>query len=169
MVFKTPDKINSLSFFLVAVIVFIFSGCTIVRKYQKNKPFVYSNNINLDIDDVTPDEKVIIRSRLNTQLDDSSKIRVKDVAFILHYVDKPPAFDTISARASAENMQASMINLGYYRAKAFYNYFIDSTKKDQKRVTTTYEVIAGTRTLIDTFTYMLNKPELQQLAVANKK
>lgn len=169
MVLKTPDKkINTLSFFLVAVAVFIFSSCTIVRKYQKNKPFVYNNNINLDINDVTPDEKVIIRSRLNTQLDDSSKIRVKDVAFILHYIDRPPAFDTLSARASAENMQISMVNLGYYSAKAGFIYLIDSSKKDQKRVTTTYEVEAGKRTLIDTFAYMLSKPELQQLALKTK-
>jgi hypothetical protein len=135
MVFKTPDKINPFSFFLVAVTVFIFSSCTIVRKYQKNKPFVYSNNINLNINDVTPDEKLIIKSRLNTQLDDSSKIKVKDVAFILHYIDKPPTFDTISARASADNMQLSMVNLGYYNAKTDYKFSIDSSKKSQKRLT----------------------------------
>ena len=171
MAFKIPDKIfNPFSFLLVIVTVFFFSGCTIVRKYQKNKPFVYNNNINLNIDDVTPDEKVIIRSRLNTQLDDSSKIRIKDVAFILHYIDRPTAFDTISAQASADNMQSSMVNLGYYSAKASYKYFIDSSKKGgaQKRVTTTYEVDAGKRTLIDTFAYLLDKPELQQLALQTK-
>jgi hypothetical protein len=168
MVFKTPDKINPFPFFLFAVSVFIFSGCTIVRKYQKSKPFVYSNNINLNINDVTPDEKVIIKSRLNTQLDDSSKIKVKDVAFVLHYIDKPPAFDTISARASADNMQISMVNLGYYKAKTDFKFAIDSSNKNQKRVTTTYEVEAGKRTLIDTFAYLLNKPELQQLALRTK-
>ncbi|MBA3675114.1 MAG: BamA/TamA family outer membrane protein [Chitinophagaceae bacterium] len=145
-----------------------FSGCTIVRKYQKNKPFVYANNINLNIDGVTSDEKVIIKSRLNTQLDDSSKIRTKDVAFVLHYIDRSPVFDTISARASAENMQTSMVNLGYYSAKTSYKYFIDSAKQLQQRVTTTYEVDAGKRTLIDTFAYMLDKPELQQLALQTK-
>ena len=141
---------------------------TIVRKYQKNKHFVYSNNINLNINDVTPDEKVIIKSRLNTQLDDSSKIKVKDVAFVLHYIDKPPAFDTISARASADNMQISMVNLGYYNAKTDFKFAIDSSKKNQKRVTTTYEIEAGKRTLIDTFAYVFNKPELQQLALQTK-
>ncbi len=169
MVFKNPDKIiNPSLFFLIIAGVFIFSGCTIVRKYQKNKPFVYNNNINLNIEDVTPDEKVIIRSRLNTQLDDSSKVKVKDVAFILHYIDNPPAFDTNSVRASADNMQVSMVNLGYYNAKADYKYFIDTTKKEQKRVTTTYEVDAGKRTLIDTFAYMLDNPELQRLAIQTK-
>ena len=82
MVYKFPDKIF-LTFFLLSLL--IFSSCTIVRKYQKNKPFVYENKINLNIDNVSPDEKVIIRSRLNTQLDDSSKVRIKDVAFVLHY------------------------------------------------------------------------------------
>ncbi|HEV8080399.1 MAG TPA: BamA/TamA family outer membrane protein, partial [Chitinophagaceae bacterium] len=167
MAFKYPDKIIN-SFLFIAATLFIFSGCTIVRKYQKNKPFVYANNINLNIDGVTSDEKVIIKSRLNTQLDDSSKIRTKDVAFVLHYIDRPPVFDTISARASAENMQTSMVNLGYYSAKTSYKYFIDSSKQLQKRVTTTYEVNAGKRTLIDTFAYLLSKPELQQLALQTK-
>jgi hypothetical protein len=168
MVFKSPKIINPFSFFFVAVTVFIFSSCTIVRKYQKNKPFVYANNINLNIDGVTSDEKVIIKSRLNTQLDDSSKVKVKDVAFLLHYIDRPPVFDTISASASADNMQSSMINLGYYNAKTTYKYIIDSAKKEQKRVITTYEVEAGKRTLIDTFAYLIDKPELQQLAVQSK-
>ena len=168
MVFKNPKILNPFSFFFVAVTLFIFSSCTIVRKYQKNKPFVYANNINLNIDGVTSDEKVIIKSRLNTQLDDSSKVKVKDVAFLLHYIDRPPVFDTISASASADNMQSSMINLGYYNAKTSFKYIIDSAKKEQKRVTTTYEVEAGKRTLIDTFAYLIDKPELQQLAVQSK-
>ena len=170
MVFKTPDKkINPSLFIFFTVAMVLFSGCIFVRKYQKNKPFVYRNNINLKIDDVTPDEKVIIKSRLNTQLDDSSKVRIKDVVFLLHYIDRPPVFDTISARASADNMQVSMVNLGYYNAKTSYKYFIDSTKgKGQLRVTTTYDVDAGKRTLIDTFAYQLDKPELQQLALQTK-
>ena len=169
MVLKTPDKIiNPFLFLLTVVTVFVFTSCTAVRKYQKNKPFVFENKINLDINDVTPDEKVIIRSRLNTQLDDSSKIRTKDVVFLLHYIDRPPVFDTLSARASADNMQTSMVFLGYYNAKAGFKYVIDSSKKEQKRVTTNYEVEAGKRTLIDTFAYMLDKPELQELALKTK-
>jgi hypothetical protein len=168
MAFINPDKINPSKLFLIAITALLFSGCTVVRKYQKNKPFVYNNNINLNIDDVTPDETVIIRSRLNTQLDDSSKVKIKDVVFLIHYIDRPPAFDTNAARASADNMQTSMVNIGYYSAKADYKYSIDSTKKEQKRVTTTYEVNAGKRTLIDTFAYMLDKAELQQLALQTK-
>jgi outer membrane protein insertion porin family len=154
---------------LLVVSILFLSGCTVVRKYQKDKPFVYNNIINLTIDDVTPDEKVIIRSRLNTQLDDSSKVRTKDVAFVLHYIDKPPVFDTGAARQSAENMQVSMVNLGYYNAATNYTFTIDSAnKKNQKKVITTYNILAGKRTLIDTFAYLLYKPELQQIALQTK-
>src|SRR6476619_6937691 len=149
-------KISSGYFKLLLISVLFFSGCTAVRKYQKNKPFVYNNIINLKIDNVSSDEKVIIRSRLNTQIDDSSKVRTNDVAFVLHYIDHPPAFDTTSARASADNMQVSMVNLGYYNAKTDYTFKIDSIQRNsQKRVTVTYNVEAGKRTLIDTFAYLL--------------
>ena len=169
MAFKIPNIItNFTTIFCITVSIVFFSGCTFVRKYQTNKPFVYSNIINLTINDVTQDEKVIIKSRLNTQLDDSSKVKIKDVVFLLHYIDRPPVFDTLSARASADNMQSSMVNIGYYSAITSYKYFIDSTKKKQKRVTTTYEVNAGKRTLIDTFAYHLDKPELQEMAEKTK-
>jgi outer membrane protein insertion porin family len=155
---------------LILILLFFFSGCTVVRKYQKNKPFVYKNIIKLKIDNVTADEKVILKSRLNTQLDDSSKVRIKDVAFILHYIDKPPVFDTLAAGKSADNMQTSMVNLGYYNAKVNYRFSIDSAnKKDQLRVITTYDIDAGKPTLIDTFAYFLNKTELQELALDTKK
>jgi outer membrane protein assembly factor BamA len=169
MALKVRDKISPLYFNLLLVFALFFSGCIVVRKYQKNKPFVYNNIINLKIDNVNSDEKVVIKSRLNTQLDDSSKVRVKDVAFILHYIDHPPAFDTSSAGRSANNMQLSMVNIGYYNAIAGYAFKIDSSKKEQKRVTVTYDVEAGKRTMIDTFAYLLDKPELQQLALETKK
>ena len=144
----------------IGLAVLFFTSCTFVRKYQKNKPLVYKNNINLDINNVTPDEKVVIKSRLSTQLDDSSKVKIKDVAFILHYINNPPAFDTIATQASANNMQTAMVNLGFYGARSNYTYSIDSSKK-QYRVTTNYFVTAGKRTMIDTFAYLLDHPELQ--------
>src|ERR1700712_2717959 len=146
----SDEKISPGYFKLFLFSVLFFSGCTAVRKYQKNKPFVYNNIINLKIDNATADDKIIIRSRLNTQLDDSSKVRTKDVAFILHYIDKPPVFDTTAAKQSADNMQVSMVNLGFYNAKTNYTFTIDSVnRKHEKRVTTTYNVDAGNRTLID--------------------
>src|ERR1035438_10195 len=71
-----------------------YSGITSVRKYQKNIPFVYKNNINLVAPDLDKSDKVSVNAKLNTQLDDSARVKIKDVAFILHYINRPPVFDT---------------------------------------------------------------------------
>ena len=89
MALKARDKVSPGYFKLLLGFALFFSACTAVRKYQKNKPFVYNNIINLNADNISQDEKVVIKSRLNTQLDDSSKVRIKDVAFILHYMTIP--------------------------------------------------------------------------------
>jgi outer membrane protein insertion porin family len=178
MALKISDKqFSPFPFLLVAL--FILSGCATEKRYsgftniQNNKkyiPVVYKNNIKLNIDNVSTDEKTIIRSRLSTQLDDSSKVKIKDKVFLFHTLNSPPAFDTISARASSESMQASMVNLGFYSARTDYKYLIVSKRKGkQLRVIVSYEVNAGKRTLIDTFAYLLDKPELQQLALQTQK
>jgi outer membrane protein insertion porin family len=155
---------------LISFVVFCLSvsSCTVIRKYQPDKPFVYKNNINLTINDVSADERKIILSRLNTQLEDSSRARVVDKFFIISEITRPPVFDTTWAGKSADNMQASMVHLGYYGSKVSYKYRVDSSRRKQKRVTTDYTVTAGPRTLIDTFAYRLQQPELQSLAVATK-
>ncbi len=146
-----------------------YSGFTFLRKYQKNIPFVFKNNISLNANDISSDERVIINSRLNTQLDDSAKVKIKDVAFVLHYITKPPVFDTNAIIQSAENMHSSMVNIGYYNP--IVNYSFDTvTKKNgaQKRVITNYEVIAGKRTTVDTLAYLFDQPELENLAISTK-
>ncbi|MEO8108544.1 MAG: BamA/TamA family outer membrane protein [Ginsengibacter sp.] len=132
-------------------------------------PFVFKNNISLNANDISSDERVIINSRLNTQLDDSAKVKIKDVAFVLHYITKPPVFDTNAIIQSAENMHSSMVNIGYYSPLVSYS-FDTVTKKNgaQKRVITNYEVIAGKRTTVDTLAYLFDQPELESLAISTK-
>ncbi len=164
-------------FILITALLFLsgcatstkYSGFTFVRKYQKNIPFVFKNNISLTADDVSSDEKVLIKSRLNTQLDDSARVKIKDVAFVLHYITKPPAFDTNAVRQSAENMRSSMINIGYYNPSI--DYFFDTVIKKngaQKRVIIDYNVLAGKRTTVDTLAYLFDREELEELARKTK-
>ena len=92
------------AFFVLCVMLIFLSGCstskknysgfTSVRKYQKNKPFIFKNNITLTAPDLNKDDKATAKSKLNTQLDDSAKVKIKDVVFIFHTIIKPPAFDT---------------------------------------------------------------------------
>lgn len=143
----------------------LLSGCWVVRKYP-NKPFAYANKINLTIENVPSDEKKLIESRLSTQIDDSSKPVAKGK--FLHKILTYPAFDTTSVNASMSSMRTTMWYLAYFSPRVTYK--LDTVKKgSQLRVTTTYNVIAGKRTLIDTFAYLLADTALQKLALQTKK
>ncbi|MGN6803881.1 MAG: BamA/TamA family outer membrane protein [Ginsengibacter sp.] len=146
----------------------VLPGCIVVQKYQKNVPFVFKNNIKLNAENVSKDEKVLLKSKLNTQLNDSARVNVKDKFFIFHYYVKPPVFDTNAVAASATSMRALLINSGFYNPEVTYSYDTTTKKRTQKRVTITYNVKTGKRTMIDTVAYLFTKPTLQQLAVASK-
>lgn len=148
----------------IAFLVVVFSSCTIPKKFQKDKPFLFSNNIEVIGQNLSKDEKSIIKTRLEAQLDDSARIVKTDKFLILHYINQPPVFDTSYAGVSARNMAASMVHIGYYSSIATYK--VDTTiKKDQKRVSVSYQVKTGPPTLIDTIGYQLKKEDLQALAL----
>jgi hypothetical protein len=171
---------KNLSLFFVFISMVFLSGCittkshysgiTVIRKYQKNIPFVYKNNISLEAESATKDERVQIKSKLNTQLDDSAKVNINDKFFVLHYITNPPVFDTNAVIQSAENMQTSMQNIGYYDPEITYDYDTIVRKRgEQKRVIVNYNVVSGKRTLVDTLAYLFDMPELDSLAVNSKK
>ncbi len=167
------------SFYILIIVLLFLSGCatttkysgfTTVRKYQKNVPFVYKNNISLNANDLTKDEGAIVKSRLNTQLDDSARVKIKDVAFIFHYITRPPLFDTTAIQQSTQNMRTSMMNIGYYNPQVQYTFDTVVHKGgDQKRIIINYDIVAGKRTLIDTLAYLFSEPELQDIAASSKK
>src|ERR1700690_3087078 len=99
-----------------------YSGFITIRKYQKNIPFVFKNNITLIAPDLSKDDKVTVNSKLNTQLDDSAKVKIVDAFFIFHKITRPPAFDTNAIIQSANNMKTAMINLGYYNPSVSYSF-----------------------------------------------
>ncbi|HEU5053042.1 MAG TPA: BamA/TamA family outer membrane protein [Hanamia sp.] len=146
----------------------VLPGCIVVQKYQKNVPFVFKNNIKLNAENVSKDEKVLLKSKLNTQLNDSARVNVKDKFFIFHYYVNPPVFDTNAVAASATSMHALLINSGFYNPEVTYSYDTTTKKRYQKRVTVTYNVKTGKRTMIDTVAYLFTKPALEKLAVASK-
>ena len=103
---------------------------------------------------------------MNAQLDDSSRINVIDKYFIRHVIISPPAYDSNSASQSARNMETSMLHVGYYKAKATFS--ADTINSgDQQRVHVSYSVEVNKPTLIDTFLYIMRRPDLQKLAVEN--
>lgn len=178
----SPDKKPVLHLtLLVLLITVLLPACTILKKEQKGKPFIVKNSYEVKGGHFTKDELLALKSRLNTQLEDSSKINVVDKLFFWHIYEKPAAFDTVYAAVSAKNMQASMLHLGYYRAdKSFktdttfrrkypifsFRHFPGYTQ-NQQRVHVTYTIETGKPTLIDTISYRLRRPDLQELAMRN--
>jgi len=174
-----PGKKNLPLFIVLISIVFLsgcittknhYSGIVIVRKYQKNIPFFFKNNISLKAESASKDEKVAIKSKLNTQLDDSAKVNINDKFFVLHYITNPPVFDTNAVLQSAANMKTSLQNIGYYDPAITYTFDTVVKKQGgQQRVIVNYDVVSGKRTLVDTLAYLFENPELEDLAISTKK
>ena len=142
----------------------LLSSCVITRNRQKDKPFILKNSIEVKGGNFTKDERIALKSRLNTQLEDSARINVIDKFFFWHIYPNPAAFDTAAAAKSARNMQASMLHLGYYRSKA--GYLADTVRSGkQERIHVHYTVDPGKPTIIDTISYNMQRPDLQQLAM----
>lgn len=151
---------------LLLFISCIITSCTIPRKYQKNKPFIFKNSIEIK-GDVKPLDKKGFKQRLATQYNDSAKVVTKDILFLLHIMKRPPAFDTIYAYNTAGNMKATLLHMGYYRAKVSYT--VDTVKYGrQRRVSVKYLAEPGIPTLIDTFEYRLKNDNLQLKALQTK-
>ncbi|MBC7887800.1 MAG: BamA/TamA family outer membrane protein [Ferruginibacter sp.] len=143
----------------------LLSSCTIPRKYQKNKPFLFKNSIDINGGNFTKDQRNSLKQKLYGQLDDSAKVTTKDLLFLLHFINRPPAYDSGYSDLSAKSMKGSMLHLGYYNAKVSFTADTSTPNGRQQRVAVKYTVAAGNPTLIDTISYRLKQAELQQLAL----
>ena len=177
MVEKTKFLNGLKNIFFVSIIL---CSCTTPRKYQKNKPFLYNNTIDINGGHFNNEDRNIVKQRLYGQLEDSAQVIVKDLLFVFHSVMRPAVYDTAYTYRSARNMIGSMGHLGYYQAKdsvkidtvnktVLKRYGLKLKWEKQQRVSVKYIVEAGNPTLIDTIIYKLNKPDLQLLAEKTKK
>lgn len=160
-----PDKTNMLRY-LKNLFFFslLLSSCTIPRKFQHNKPFVFKNTIDINGGNFTKDQRISLNQKLYGQLDDSAKVNTKDFLFLFHFINKPPAYDSGYAAVSAKNMRGSMVHLGYYGAQVSFK--ADTIHVgEQQRVAVKYTVEADNPTVIDTMSYRFKKAELQLLAM----
>lgn len=154
---------------LLSLCCVLVAGCKItsVRNPPKDKPFLYKNNITVNGGEFNRDQRSSVRSRLNSQLDDSSRIRTKEKFLFLRYILNPPVYDSAASARSARNMETSMLHIGYYKSKAR---FTDDTTKSgsQRRVSVSYTLDAGKPTKIDTVQYIMRRTDLQEIALQHK-
>src|SRR5436190_1677407 len=119
-------------------LLLLLSSCTTPRKYQKNKPFVFNNTIEVKGGDFSKDQRNSLKQELYGQLVDSSKVVVEDFLFLFHFIDKPPAYDSAYSAISAKNIQGSMLHLGYYNAKVSFKADTVIKEQQQQRVSVKY-------------------------------
>jgi hypothetical protein len=160
LIISLKDTISLKSLFLFFITCLVLSSCNITRKAPKGVPYLSKNSFEVKGGQFTKLERSALLDRLANQLDDSSKLTTTDALFILHFLKKPPRYDTAYSAMSANNMKLSMYHLGYYNSTVSYK-----PDTSGRKVSVHYTVIAGNPTLIDTFSYRLGKPDLQQLAV----
>jgi len=161
--FSLTQKKNFIGQGIYYLLLLFFTSCTITKKASKDRPYVVKNSFEVKGGNFTKTEKSALLSRLSNQLDDSSKVPVKDVLFFLQFIIRPPVYDSGYAAISAANMQASMFHLGYYNARVTF-----TADTSLRRVHVHYIVDAGKPTLIDTVSYRLRKPDLQEIANQSK-
>src|SRR5688572_21053621 len=156
---------------IVAVsIIVVLASCTIVKKYQPGKPFVYKTNINL-IGNFSNDEKDVLISGLEGQLDDSLQVRKLD-KLLWSVMKNPSLYDSTSADKSIIFMQALLRSMGYFSDSIYYDGHVKTWKQpfigsifkkkpDQLRTTVIFNVKPGKQVHLDSLKYNLRHAELQ--------
>lgn len=164
---KPTTHINLLKVILAGCFLSFIASCTVVKKYQPDKPFVYKTNINL-IGNFPKVEKESLIAGLADQLDDSMQARRVDNLF-WSTLKKPPLYDSVNADNSIIFMRALLNSLGYFRDSIYYTHTIKAVKPDQYRTTIDFYVRPGKVVKIDSISYNLRDTSLQYLADSTKQ
>ena len=157
----------------IVMISFAFFSCNVfvkVKDYPKDKPFVYSNKINLS-GDLSKDEKKRLTTDLASYWDDSLNARFQQNFGVFYVLKKPPVFDSLNIGRTKTFMT------GYLNSQDYYNihftnldssYEID-TVDGQIRTYITLNINPGKNTIIDSLSYNFRDTTVQQITVANEK
>ena len=154
---------------LLAVVV-LFTSCkswdfhsfpfTYVKKYPKNKPFVYETNIKLS-GNLSKTERSNLESRLRKQLEDSVNPRASQ-KILWQTIKKPPVFDTTHVESSRDFMLSMLHTSGYFKASVDYDTTVNR-KEEMQKLTLNFNVDPGPLWHFDSIWYSIQQPELQRL------
>ncbi len=158
---------KSLQAIVAVPLIVAFVSCTIVKKYQADKPFVYKTNINL-IGNFSNEEKSVLVSGLTDQLDDSMQARKLD-KLLWSVMKSPPVYDSSNADKSIIFMQALLRSLGYFSDSIYYAHTIKKEGADQLRTTIDFYVRPGKQVHLDSISYLMRHEELQGITDSARK
>ncbi len=171
MIFPRQVSLFSICTPALGILLLLFvTSCTIPKKYQRDKPFVFKTEINVD-GDVKGTSKQQLKSGLENQLADSLKVRTIVAlgfpALIYNKLDRPPVFDSLNISRSITSMHALLNSQGYFGPTITDTFAID-TVREQQRVKVTFNVQTGKQLKLDSIGYDIADPVLQQLALENR-
>ena len=158
---------NLLKALMAGCVLALIGSCTIVKKYQPGKPFVYKTKINL-IGNFSNEEKEELVSGLEQQLDDSMQDRRVD-KLLYRVLKNPPVYDSTNADNSIVFMKALLRSLGYFNDSIYYQHEIEKEGKDEYRTFIDFYVTPGKVVKLDTVTYNLKDSNLQRLTDSTQK
>ena len=158
-------------------ILFIFLlsvvSCTVVRKYPKDTPFHFENNIKI-VGEENKEKLSFIKSNLFTQIEDSAQIRVASKIpwpsfpwFIPSSVmEYPTVYNSQPIEQSIVNMRNMLSSLGYRKSEIRYDTAVQ-VKKEQQRVKVNFLINTGPLYKIDTVIYLFSDSVLQKIVSAS--
>lgn len=158
---------------VAATWIFLLGSCTIVKQSPPGKNFVYKTNIKL-IGNFSKEEKEDLISGLEAQLDDSLKVRsIEKLAW--QVMKKPPVYDSTNADNSIVFMRALLKAKGYFHDSIYYQSALKPPRSffpkpyHYHRMVIDFYVKPGKQILLDSISYTMKQPELQQLADSSRK
>jgi len=175
MVMTTPNTACRNIYWIFFLLLTASCG---VKNFPKETPFVYQNKIDILNPKLTNEEKIILRGRLNTQLNDSLQVKIKQQFIFFNRVIDPPRFDSANLSQSIENIDIYLKTIGYYNSKTSVSTKTDTVnrfKKESKqiRVSNHFKVETGPLFLIESTSYQLvsdndTTPARQLQAICNQ-
>lgn len=159
---KQVSLFQVITHYLIAgLVVLLISSCGASKKLPRNKPFVYKTTIYLN-SPLTGLPKAELISKLENQLDDSIKTRYVSYAGV-RVLQNPPGFDSSNIARSRIFLKALLTSIGYFYPQIRDSFYVVK-KGDQQRVHINFFVTPGKQTKVESVTYQLTTPALQEIA-----
>jgi hypothetical protein len=154
------------------VSIIAVTSCTVPKKYQAGKPFVYKTDVRLVNSDLSKSDRLQLRESLRSQIDDSLQGRTV-LAFGLsrpfgfyYRLSKPAVFDTLYIGRSKTFMNALLNSRGYFSPQITDTFWIDTVRRGkQMRTHVQFYVKHGVALRYDSIGYDLQDSALQQLTM----
>ena len=166
-------KLRMLTFLKIIILLLVvssLSSCkswdfhtfpfTHIKKFPRNKPFVYKTNIKLS-GNLSKTERNNLEARLRSQLEDSVNPKASQ-KILWQVIKKPPLYDTSYVQSSRRFMLAMLHSSGYFKADINYDTVVNRIEEAYK-LTLNFNVTPGPLWHFDSVWYNIQQHELQHL------